>query len=175
MSFEIETDRLVMRPWRPDDLTARMGIFSDAEVMKFIGRTSYTSAEVMRERISRQMRFQFHFGFSMWAVLDKTTREIIGNAGLQPLEGSKEIEVGYHFRRDVWGRGYATETARASLAFGLRPESEGGAGLRKIVGITHPDNVASQRVLVKAGLTLVGPSRHYDTDVLLFEILAAPV
>ena len=81
----------------------------------------------------------------------RSTGEVIGITGLTHLEDGPEIEVGYRFLRRCWGYGYATEAAKASLAFGL-----GELGLERIVAVTRPDNRASRRVLEKCGLRFVG-------------------
>lgn len=76
-----------------------------------------------------------------------------------------EIEVGYRLMKSAWGRGLATEGARAMLRYGF-----GERGLDRIVAVTHPDNAASQRVLRKLGLEYRGIGHYYDRDVSYFVI-----
>ena len=93
--------------------------------------------------------------FGMWILRDAATTAIIGRAILRHLdvEGVDEVEVGYGFMPEYWGRGLATEIARASVRIGLDQ-----LGLRSLVAITRPNNIASQRVMEKAGLV-------YERDV----------
>lgn len=117
-----------------------------------------------RERIAEKRAHQAFHGFSMWAVLEQDGGELVGDCGLQMLEGGPEVEVGWRMAPDRRGRGYATEAGRASLAAGFD-----GLGLERIVAVTHPGNAASRRVMEKLGMTLVGPGRHYGGETVLYE------
>ena len=91
--------------------------------------------------------------------------EIIGAAGLQHLEGGPEVEVGYRFLRTHWGRGYATESARASLAFGFEE-----LGLDRIVAVALETNVASRRVLEKCDMQETGLVHVYGLEHVKYEL-----
>src|SRR5881227_3139476 len=93
---------------------------------------------------------------------DPRVMRYIGN-GSVGTRASAEVEVGYRLSPRMWGRGYATEGARALLRYGFDV-----LGLYRIVGLTHPENLASQRVLCKAGLREAGWGRYYDRDLRLF-------
>lgn len=100
----------------------------------------------------------------MWTVEEKATHEIVGLAGLFPGEHvGPDIEVAYHFRKDRWGTGYATETARACIDYGF-----GIARLHRIVGLMAPELIASAYVLQKCGMTQEGRGRYYDMELLVF-------
>ena len=90
---------------------------------------------------------QEKFGFSLWVVEDRATGALLGDCGLKQLEEGPEIEVGYRFAREHWGKGYATEAAAASMRYGF-----GTVGLARIVAVVAPPNVASCHVLEKIGL-----------------------
>jgi len=75
-----------------------------------------------------------------------------------------DVEVGYRLLPGAWGSGYATEGTRALVRHGFA-----GLGLARIIGLTHPENLASQRVLAKAGLRDAGWGRYYGRDLRLFE------
>jgi ribosomal-protein-alanine N-acetyltransferase len=94
-------------------------------------------------------------GFGMWMLRDAASSAVIGRAILRHLdvEGVDEIEVGYGFMPEYWGRGLATEIANACLRIGFEQ-----LGLRSMVAITTPANLASQRVMQKAGLV-------YERDI----------
>ncbi|HEX2196731.1 MAG TPA: GNAT family N-acetyltransferase, partial [Actinomycetota bacterium] len=118
------------------------------------------------ERIARRRSMHEELGIAMWTVEEKASGEVVGLAGLFPVQGAEhEIEVAYHFRKDRWGKGYATEAARACLDYGL-----GTVGLERIVGLVHPENVASARVLEKCGMTYEGRGRYYDMDLIRYAI-----
>jgi ribosomal-protein-alanine N-acetyltransferase len=90
---------------------------------------------------------------------------IIGAAGLQHLEGGPEVEVGYRFLKEHWGRGYATESALASLGFAFEE-----LGLDRIVAVALETNIASRRVLEKCGLEEIGPTHVYGLEHVKYEL-----
>jgi RimJ/RimL family protein N-acetyltransferase len=154
MPLPLETERLRLRTLLLDDLEAWHAISHDAE-RAWYGETQSTLGD-SRANLERRMAQQERHGFSLWAVELKTSREVIGLAGLVHLQDGPEIEVGYRFLEAHWGNGYATEAARASIAFGF-----GELGLERIVAVTLPDNLASRRVLEKCGLAFVGEMLVY--------------
>jgi ribosomal-protein-alanine N-acetyltransferase len=149
MPLPLETQRLRLRALTLDDLETWHAISHDAERAWF-GQAQSTLDD-SRANLGRRMAQQDRHGFGLWAVELKPSREMIGVAGLVHLQDGAEIEVGYRFLEQHWGNGYATEAARASIAFGFDE-----LGLDEIVAVTLPDNLASRRVLEKCGLTSVG-------------------
>jgi [ribosomal protein S5]-alanine N-acetyltransferase len=95
-----------------------------------------------------------------WAFVDKATGELVGGALLKPLPDDSDVGVGYHLGKKWWGRGLATEIAAALVRYSFEK-----VGLKRIVGVTYPENVASRRVLEKAGLVHSGQSRYVDIPV----------
>ena len=136
-SLRLTTERLLLRPATLDDLDAWHAICVDAEEVWY-GAPRSTLDEA-REKLERQIAHQAEHGFGMCAVELHRAGETIGAAGLQHLDGGPEIEVGYRFLREHWGQGYATEAARASIAFGFDE-----LGLERIVAVTLETNGASQ-------------------------------
>jgi ribosomal-protein-alanine N-acetyltransferase len=108
-------------------------------------------------------------GFGMWMLRDAATSAVVGRAILRHLdvEGVDEVEVGYGFMPDYWGRGLATEIARACVRIGFEQ-----LRLPSIVAITTPSNVASQRVMTKAGLAYERDIVHAGAPHRLFRIRA---
>ncbi len=104
-------------------------------------------------------------GFGMWILRDVATAAVIGRAILRHLdvEGVDEVEVGYGFMPEYWGRGLATEIARACVRIG-----HDQLGPRSLVAITRPINLASQRVMLKAGLLYERDIIHAAVPHLLF-------
>ncbi len=154
MPLPLATERLLLRPATLEDLDAWLAISRDAEEAWF-GAPSSTLDDA-RASITKHIAHHEQHGFGLWAVELRAGGNVVGVAGLAHLEDGPEIEVGYRFLRESWGRGYATEAARAAIAFGL-----GELGLERIVAVTRPNNRASRRVMEKCGLSFVGVMHVY--------------
>ena len=154
MAPTLETDRLRLRPPTIDDLAirhARLG--SDPEVA-WDGEpgTLAESEQTLRRRIEH---FERH-GWGLWVVEWKDAGGFPGEAGLQHLHDSDEVEIGYYLAREAWGQGVATEAGRAALEFGF-----GALGLDHVVAVVRPENAGSKRVLDKLGLRFDHIADHY--------------
>lgn len=162
----IETQRLLIRPGIESDAEPLHVIHSDPDVTRWLGGAMPASVQEERDRIVRLNSLEDQHGFTMWTVEEKDTGAVIGKAGLFPVEmKGPDVEVAYHFAKDRWGRGYATESAQACLDYGFD-----ALGLTEIVGLVVPDNAASARVLQKCGMRPVGPAHHYDMDLLKYRV-----
>lgn len=95
----------------------------------------------------------------------KEDPRIVGWCGLDFLDQTTEIEVGYGFAKECWGFGYATESAAASLLFGFSQ-----LGLDRIVAVAYPENVASWRVMEKVGMKYVRTGFYYGANMVYYEI-----
>jgi ribosomal-protein-alanine N-acetyltransferase len=158
MAFErLETERLLIRPLTVEDLEALHTVFSDPQVMRHVPGGARDS-DGTRARLQSLIDHQRENGFSKWAVVERESGAVIGDCGLQYLDGGPDIEIGFHIVRSRWGRGYATEAARACLIWARveRPE--------RIVAIVDPANVASVRVLEKLGLQPEGTAAHFGRE-----------
>ena len=96
------------------------------------------------------------FPYGPWAVIEKSSGELIGHCGLRFIPDISETEVLYAFGKDYWGKGYATEAAQASIDFGFEQ-----VGLERIIALAVPENIASRRVVEHCGL-------EYKKDIRLF-------
>lgn len=162
----VETERLSIRLPEERDADAYHAMHVDPDVIRWLGGVRPNSVEDELERIAQRRTMQEELGFTMWTVEEKATGEVVGLAGLFPVENAgPDIEVAYHFRKDRWGRGYATEAARACISYGFDL-----GGLERIVGLVAPQNHASARVLEKCGMRVVGPVHYYDTDLIEYEL-----
>ena len=155
----LQTERLILRPWTLDDAPAALAIYGDPEVMRFL-HTPPADLDAALARIRRAINHYHQNSFGMCAVVEKATGRVVGGCGLKYLDGGPDVEVGYHLARAAWGRGYATEGARACVAYGFER-----LRLPRVVGICDPANHASRRVLEKAGMTYQGMGRFYNCDV----------
>jgi ribosomal-protein-alanine N-acetyltransferase len=161
----LDTPRLLLRTWTRADEEAARAIYGNAEVMRFLGNgLPVTNPAEVRDRLIRRMDHQRRHGFTLWAVEEKATGHVVGACGLKLLEDvGPEVEVGYHFAREAWGKGYATEAAAACLRLGFDR-----LRLARIVGVVDPANFASQRVLEKIGLIYEGRGWHYNRELLRY-------
>jgi RimJ/RimL family protein N-acetyltransferase len=164
MPIILETDRLLLRTWKPDDEQAIFAIYSNPEVTRFLGNGApdKTIADA-QERLRRGIARQEQTGLALWAMIEKKSGELVGSCGLKHLEDGLQIEVGYHLARPAWNRGYATEAAGACLRHGFEILQ-----LNRIVGVVALDNFASQRVLEKIGMRLEGRGYHYQREVFVY-------
>lgn len=160
----LETDRLRIRDWRIEDAEAAHRIYGDPEVMRYVGSgVPNDSIEKTRLGLRRAIARDANQPLGFWAAELKDSGELIGGALLKYLPDHSDVEVGYHLGQQWWGQGYATEIAQALVRYGFET-----VGLEKIVGVTYPENIASQRVLEKAGLIHMGESLYVDIPVELF-------
>ena len=145
----VETERLILRRFTPEDAEENYRIYTDPLNMRFMGRRP-DSVEFERYHIRRHIaNYYEQHGFGLWAAVLKENDQLIGRCGLiyQEVEGAREVEVSYLIDRRYWGRGLATEAARAAVKLGFEKY-----GLTRIVAMIDPRNVASVRVAEKVGM-----------------------
>jgi ribosomal-protein-alanine N-acetyltransferase len=160
----LETKRLYLRPFQPGDLDVLAALCANPDVMRYVGHGVRTRKETETGLHRMMAHWQAH-GFGMWKLVEKETGAFVGRAGLIHLDSTPEIEVGYVLDCPFWGRGLATEAARASLQFGFDP-----LGLERIVAIARPENHASQRVMQKLGMTYEKDAFYYNCAVVYWAI-----
>ena len=163
------TARLTLRPFTEDDVEPLRRVMGDREVLRYFPSSDPPSRERIERLIQFQLRHWEEHGYGWWAVMLQREAQLgeplvelplIGWAGLQYLPETDETEVGYLLGKPYWGRGLATEAARESVRFGFED-----LGIETIVGVVHPENIASQRVLEKAGLSFVEEANYFGMDV----------
>lgn len=152
--FPIETERLLLRPFTPDDVDPLHAIWSDPAAARF-GGPGWPRPETLvdtRRYLEPILAGQRERGYATWAVIERSSGRLIGDCGLFPADGvGPEVELAYGLAPDVWRRGYATEAAAACLRAGLDE-----LDLDRIVADVDPANAASVRVLEKVGFELAG-------------------
>ncbi len=153
----IQTDRLLLLVPSMDDCGALHELWSDPETMKYIGAGGVWTRAQIEERLQRAMRTQQEHGMTFWTIIERASGSIVGQGGLVPIEfDGPEIELGYRLGKEHWGKGYATEIARASAAYGFDT-----LGVDELVAVCYEENLPSRRVLHKAGFHEVGESDLY--------------
>ena len=143
-----ETERLRVRHWRDDDLAPLMAVYGDAEAMRWVGDGEPITASGCLHWLEVTRRNYATRGYGMFAVELKQDGGVVGFCGIVHPGGQPEPEIKYAFRRACWGQGLATEAVEGLLHHGRQAH-----GLNRIIATTAPENEASHRVLLKAGLT----------------------
>jgi RimJ/RimL family protein N-acetyltransferase len=149
----LETERLLLRRFTEADVDNLLDLDSDPEVMRFVGGRFTSRDAIEHDFLPAYLRYnQRGDRYGFWAAIEKSTGDFLGWIHFRPLEGANldEPELGYRLRRAAWGYDYATEGSRALIRKGFTE-----LGAERVVASTHVDNLASRRVLEKAGLTIV--------------------
>ena len=145
----LETPRLFLRHFTEDDLDALAALMSDPQFMRFsTGPYSREQTAAVLERILTGYR---DYQPSQFAVIVRSENKLIGYCGFfrQLVDDVEEIEIGYRLDSRYWGRGLATEGARA-----VRDHAFNDLKLDHVISLIHPDNIASRRVVEKLGMTV---------------------
>ena len=153
MHVHLDTERLTLRAFTPDDVDDLVALDSDPAVMRYLNGGVPTPREVIEREVLPRFIASSQRGdrYGVWAAIERATGAFVGWFGFGPHEGgaADEVSLGYRLRRAVWGRGYATEGARALIRLGFTE-----LGAQRVVATTYQDNLASRRVMEKAGLRL---------------------
>jgi len=156
----ITTSRLILRPFTLEDTAPLHRILGQEGVLQYFPSSGPPPQEKVEKLINGQLKHWEEHGYGWWGLEQRQQAGLMGWCGLQFLPETQEIEVGYLLGRDFWGQGFATEAAWASLQFGF----EDLAMKNIIVGIVHPENIASQRVLEKLGMTFAERANYFGMD-----------
>jgi RimJ/RimL family protein N-acetyltransferase len=149
-----------------DDAEAFFALNSHPEVMRFTGEPPIGSLDAAREAIVAYPDFET-VGYGRWGCVLKETQAVIGFCGLKYLPELDEVDVGFRFLPEYWGRGLATEACAASLEFGFSTLL-----LEEIIGLVLPGNTASIRVLEKVGMHPDGRLTYEGVTALRYRCLA---
>ncbi|HKX83907.1 MAG TPA: GNAT family N-acetyltransferase [Pyrinomonadaceae bacterium] len=161
----IETERLRIRKFTLDDLAWLTEMRLQPEVNKYIGGSRLQYPEAIAKRLLFYMDCYEKFGFGQGVMELKETGEIIGVSGIQPLEDTGEIEVGYSLYPKFWRMGFGYECAVGWLKYGFEI-----AGLERIVACADKDNTGSWRIMEKCGMKYEGVQEHYGMPVVVYAV-----
>ena len=156
LGLPVDTERLTIRPFVAADLEALHAIYGDADAMRWVDG-DYSTVDKTRAALATHIRMHALDGFAFWAVEAREGGALVGEVGFGRL--GDEVEMGWTFRRDAWGRGYATEAGRAALAEAPR---------ERVIAVIRRENAASIRVAEKLGFVLEGPREVRGREQLVF-------
>ena len=163
MSIILRSERLVLREFTPGDIELLFHLDSDPSVLAYIGKPKTREESALRLDNAFQ-DYKRGEGLGKWMAIEKESNLPIGWFVLNYLDETELIEIGYRLKEEFWGKGYATEMSKVLLEYGFTTIK-----LPKIVGVTHQENEASKKVLLKIGLEYVGIRYYYDLDCCFFE------
>jgi len=155
-----ETKRLLVRHVETADVDAMYAVYSDGEVMRWVGDGQPLDRGQCEQWVVVTQRNYASRGYGMSALLERRTRYVIGFCGLVHPGGQSKPEIKYALRRESWGQGFATEAVSAMLAY-----AASSLGIAQVIATAAPENTASHRVLRKSGMQL-GELRQNEDDSL---------
>jgi len=156
----MQTTHLLIRPFTIDDAEDYWPLVRLPEVIRYTGERPQQTLDDVREiLVSRPLRDYAVHGFGRMACVEKSSGRLVGFCGLKYLDDLQEVDIGYRFLPDCWGKGYATESSRALIDEGVRRH-----GLSRLIGLVLPANLASARVLGKLGLSFERKVRLHDFE-----------
>ncbi len=160
-----------MRPLQLSDLDALAAIWLDPEVTRFLPSQGIP---IPKEKAEKSLQyFLEHWqqrGYGVWAIVEENSLQMIGYCGLRYLDELDEVEVLYGLAKAYWGRGIATQSARAAISYGFNV-----ANLDKIIALALPENQASKRVIEKAGLRYEKQLHIFNLNALYYSIVRSTV
>jgi RimJ/RimL family protein N-acetyltransferase len=170
--MHLETDRLLIRPWRHEDAPRLLDIQSRVEVVKWLGDGEPVLMKDLAEahtKVDRYAELSAAPPLGFWAIERVADGVVLGSVLLLTLPNAEagEVEIGWHLHPDSWGHGYAAEAAHAVLGHGF------SAGLPEIVAVSHTDNYPSQAVMRRLGMDDRGiVERWYEGESACFVMTA---
>lgn len=162
---EIETSRLRLRPFTPDDLDELSRITADPEVMRHIGDGQALTREETEHNLHSIIEAFHRRGYGRWALIEKAGGALLGYCGLALPRESPGIELVYLLARRAWGRGLATEASAACLRYGFEE-----LRLERVYALTMPGNLRSRRVLERLGMKFLRDDCYYGYDCVCYAL-----
>ena len=168
-----KTERLTLRSFTMSDANPLHHIMGQPDMMRYFPNSIPPELDRVERLINFQLGHWEKYGYGWWAieeieeVEEKVNGRFIGWAGLQFLPDTDEVEIAYMLDRDYWGHGLATEAANEGLRYGFEQ-----LNVDEIVGIVHPENDASIRVIKKLGMTFDVRKPYFGMDCFRYALTA---
>ena len=159
----------MLRPFTLDDRNALFQITQEENIFRYFPTQTAWELEKVERYINHQISHWETYKYGHWAVTMRETDQLMGWNGLEFLPDTNETEVGYLFSKAFWGNGYATEATSSAVQFGIE-----SAKLKEIIGLTDPENIASQRVLEKSGLSFTRRQFYFGMEMFRFSTQVSP-
>lgn len=155
----LQTPRLILRAFSEDDALPMHRILSGKGVLRYFPTTDPPPLDRVHKMILNILKHWEKRGYGLWAVESRATGELMGRCGLQLIPDTNEVEIDFILGSSLWGQGYATEAGQAAMHYGFETLST-----NTVVGIVHPQNKASQRVLEKLGMARTRQAVYFGMD-----------
>ena len=143
----LETERLILREMQPSDAEDMLCLHSNPHVQQYTGETTIVTIQRIQEKIEEKTKEYRDYGYGRWVTILKEGMQFVGWAGLSYLPEFDEVDLGYRFLPEFWGKGLATEVSRAILKYGFD-----ALQLKRIIAMAMEENRASIRVMQKVGM-----------------------
>ena len=164
MNIITQTERLILREFTIDDAIHFYNMNNDPEVIEYTGDDAFNTINEAKDFLSKYNQYEL-YKMGRWAVCLKQTDEFLGWCGLKYHPDENMVEVGYRFYKKHWNKGYATESAKASIDYGFKVLK-----LSEIYAHAHIDNVNSHKVINKCGLTFIDKNTYDGMPAKLYKI-----
>ncbi|WP_405067193.1 GNAT family N-acetyltransferase [Kribbella sp. NBC_01510] len=162
MNPTIETERLLLRPWRDTDASDALAIYGDEEVTRWLTPAMAWVPDVQTMHdVLRKWRDQDVAPVSHWAVERRDTREIVGGAAVLRLAPWEDLELGWQLARPAWGHGYATEAGDAVARWALHR-----SGVQEVFALVSPGNDRAVATARRIGMEWIGETDQYHQQKL---------
>lgn len=161
----IETERLIIREHVLSDAPFFFTLNSNYNVVKYTGDSSFKTIEEAETIVQYVMNQYKENGYGRWLVAEKQTGNPIGWCGLKFHTDTKETDIGYRLLESAWGKGYATESAKACVDYGFKHFN-----LNRIIGDAMKENMASINVFKKLGMTYLKDSLLDNIESVVYEL-----
>ena len=157
-----ETERLIVCPYSMDDFDNFYHLNGDEDVMRYIRPAqSKKQSKVFFEKIIAA--YTERPGMGRWGMFSKEDHCFIGSFAIIPVENTDQLQLGYALIKQNWGKGFATESVKGGLQYAF-----GYLGLAEIAGITYPENIPSQKVLLKNGFVFDRTFFEEDRELYIY-------
>jgi ribosomal-protein-alanine N-acetyltransferase len=166
----LKTARLTLRGFGLEDVEPLYHILQVPGILRYFPNPDPPPRDRVERLITHQLGHWDEHGYGWWAVELPDQCELMGWCGLTFLPETGETEVAYLLAKPHWGQGYATEAAWAALRYGVEH-----VDVEQIIGLTHPQNVRSQRVLEKLGMSFVDQAEYFGMQLYRYAIQLAVI
>ncbi|MGF1480434.1 MAG: GNAT family N-acetyltransferase [Cyanophyceae cyanobacterium] len=161
----LKTNRLLLRLFREEDFEEYAALFSQPEVVQYLGNGAPLSRVVAWQSLASQLGHWQLRGYGMWAVEERDSQAFVGRIGFFDAEGWPGFELGWVLKPAYWGRGYATEGAKIALNYAFDYLDQ-----KRVLSLIHPDNIRSIRVAERLGAKPAGETETFGKRVLVYAI-----